>query len=282
MDGAKVAAMGKGKQARSLSTIMLTPQRAAELLEHNKVNRPISDSHVARLERQIVLGKWRFNGDTIKISEDGDVLDGQHRLWAVMGAKKPIDTIVVTGIAREAFATIDTLRKPRSGADVLALNGADRYRNIAASAVQWLIRYQRGVIDSFRDPKNRVENSDIEESFTAHPGIMHAVERAMPLRSMVNPAIIAFLYYILTNKDEALAERMVDTLENPAGVPVSDPFFRFRSYLTASRTKQRIPVVTIALAIKAINAAHAGEKLSTLTWRNQGAKPETFPVLQVK
>lgn len=265
-----------------METIMLTPARAAELLEHNKVNRPISDTHVARLERQIRLGKWRFNGDTIKISDDGDVLDGQHRLWAVMGAKKPIDTILVTGIEREAFATIDTLRKPRSGADVLALNGADRYRNIAASAIQWLVRYQRGVIDTFRDPKNRVENSDIEESFAAHPGVMQAVERCMALRSMVNPAIIAFLYYVLTNKDESLAERMVETLENPAGVPVSDPFFRFRSYLTMAKQKQRVPVVTIALAIKSINAAHAGEKITTLSWRNQGTKPEKFPALLVK
>lgn len=280
MDGAK--AMAKTKTSRGMETIMLTPARAAELLEHNKVNRPISDSHVQRLERQILMGKWRFNGDTIKISSDGDVLDGQHRLWAVMGAKKPIDTIVVTGIQREAFATIDTLRKPRSGADVLALNGADRYRNIAASALQWLIRYQRGVIDTFRDPKNRVENSDIEESFKAHPGIAQAVERCMALRNMVNPAIIAFLYYVLTNKDEGLAERLVETLENPAGVPVSDPFFKFRSYLTMSRQRQRVPVVTIALAIKAINAAHAGEKVQTLSWRNQGNKPEKFPALLVK
>lgn len=279
MDGA----MERAKSAkRGLETIMLTPARAAELLEHNKLNRPISDSHVSRLERQIVLGKWRFNGDTIKISTEGDVLDGQHRLWAVMGAKKPIDTIVVTGIHRDAFATIDTLRKPRSGADVLALNGAERYRNLTASALQWLIRYQRGVIESFRDPKNRVENSDIEEAFAAHPMIAQAVERCMSLRNMVNPAIIAFLYYVLTNKDAELAERMITTLEDPAGVSVSDPFFKFRSYLTMSRQKQRVPVVTIALAIKAINAAHQGEKIQTLTWRNQGNKPEKFPALLLK
>lgn len=281
MDGTKAVAM-KTKKARGIETIVLTPQRAAELLEHNKVNRPISDSHVSRLERQITQGKWKFNGDTIKISEDGDVLDGQHRLWAVMGAKKPIDTIVVSGIARDAFATIDTLRKPRSGSDVLALNGAERYRNITASALQWLIRYQRGSISTFRDPKNRVENSDIEESFAAHPGIAQAVERCMPLRSMVNPSIIAFLYYVLTNKNEYLAERMVETLENPAGVPVSDPFFRLRSYLTMAKQKQRIPIVTIALAIKAINAAHKDEKITTLSWRNQGTKPEAFPALLVK
>ena len=71
MDGKQMAKIKTG-----LETIVLTPSRASELLEHNKINRPIIDSHVARLDRQIVLGKWRFNGDTIKISDDGDVLDG--------------------------------------------------------------------------------------------------------------------------------------------------------------------------------------------------------------
>ncbi len=33
--------------------------------------------------RQIMLGCWKFNGDVIKISADGDVLDGQHRLSVV-------------------------------------------------------------------------------------------------------------------------------------------------------------------------------------------------------
>lgn len=255
---------------------------SAQLLEHNKLNRPISDAHVSRLARQILDDKWRFNGDSIKISDDGNVLDGQHRLWACIEAKKPIEVILITGIAREAFSTIDTLRKPRSGSDVLALNGATHYRPAMASALQWLIRYQRSCLEDFKAPQNRIENSDIEESYAAHPGIARAVERAMGLRSLINPALIGFLYYILTNRNETLAERMMETLEDPAGIPISDPFYRFRAYLTSARRTRREPLVTIALAIKAINAAHKGERISTLTWRNQGKSPEEFPVLKVK
>src|SRR5215471_7565954 len=102
------------KYTRKLDTIILSPERAAELLEHNSYNRPLSQPHVERIARQIRDGKWKFNGDTIKISTNGDVLDGQHRLWAVLEAKKAIETVIVYGIERDAFATIDTIRKHRS------------------------------------------------------------------------------------------------------------------------------------------------------------------------
>lgn len=259
----------------------MTPEKATELLEHNTLNRPLNDQHVQRLSRQITSGKWKFNGDTIKVSDDGAVLDGQHRLWAIVESKRAVETIIVRGIERDAFATIDTLRKPRSGADVLALNGATRYRNITASALQWLIRWQRGCLEDFKAPKNRVENSDIEDAYAAHPGMIRAVERAMQCRGIGNPSVIGFLYYALVNRNAEMAERMMATLTDPASVSVSDPFFRLRVYFTAEHHKRKAPVYTIALAFKAMNAARRGGKIQVLCWKNQGKSAEPFPTLEV-
>jgi len=263
------------------SLMLLSPERAAELLEHNTLNRPLSDAHVQRIARQILAGQWRFNGDTIKMANTGDVLDGQHRLWAVIEAKKAIETLIVYGIEKDAFSTIDTLRKPRSGGDVLALNGATRYRNIIASALQWLIRWQLGVLEDYKAPKNRVENADIEKAYISHPMITRAVERSAQLRGLANPSIMGFLYYVFTNRNAEIADRMMDTLENPAGVGVNDPFFRLRAYFTADHHKQKLPLVTIAYAIKAANAAHRHQKIQVLNWRNQGTRPEPFPKLEI-
>lgn len=278
MPGAAVTKLVPRKN--KIETITLTPELATELLDHNQLNRPLRDQHVQRIARQIVDGKWRFNGDTIKVANTGDVLDGQHRLWAVIEAKKPIETIIVRGIERDAFATIDTLRAVRSGADVLALNGATNYRNIISSSLTWLIRWQRG-IDKFKDPINKVENSDIEAAFAAHSGIVRAVECAVRLRGIGNPAILGFLYYIMTNRNPDLAERMIETLRNPVSVPVSDPFFRLRAYFLSDHHKRKEPLMTIALAIKAANAAHLGAKLQALSWRSQGTNAEAFPTLKI-
>lgn len=266
----------------SLNKIVLSPEKATELLEHNTLNRPLNSQHVQRIARQIVDDKWRFNGDTIKISNSNDVLDGQHRLWAVIEAKKSIETVIVYGIEREAFATIDTLRKPRSGGDTLALCGATRYRNITAASLQWLLRWQRGILEDYRAPQNRIENSDVELAYANNPQIVRAVERAAKLRGLANPAIMAFFYYVLTNRSETLAERMMGTLEDPGNVGVNDPFFRLRVYFTADHHKVKDPLVTIALAIKAANAAAKSQKVQVLNWRNQGTRAEDFPKLDVK
>ena len=265
----------------ALQIVTVTPEMAVQILERNELNRPLNDQHVHRIARQITEGKWKFNGDTIKISSDHSVVDGQHRLWAIIEAKQAVDTIIVTGIERDAFATIDTLRKPRSGSDVIALAGTLKYRNMIAAALGWLIRYQRGVLQTYNQPQNKVENSDIEVAFKEHPGIVRAVERCMPLRGLANPGIVAFAYYVALDRNGLLAEKLVDTLIDPAGVSINDPLFRLRSYFTSDHHKRKEAVMSIALMFKALNAARAGRKISALSWKNQGRNPEAFPKLEV-
>lgn len=260
--------------------MLLTPEMATQLLEHNTHNRPIQDQHVKRIAGQIVAGKWKYNGDTIKVSVDGGVLDGQHRLWAVVESKIPIETVIVHGIEREAFSTIDTLRRPRSGADVLALNGVNRYRAATSSALQWLIRWQRGSIENYRDAKSRVENSDVELAYHENASMERAIERVQCVKGLVNPSLLGFFYFVLANRSPELAERMVNTLANPAGVAINDPFFRLRMYFNSDRTRKD-PIVTIALMIKAANAAFYGREVKNLNWISQGQKPEPFPKLEV-
>lgn len=259
---------------------MVTPEMAQEMLELNTLNRPLDQRHVNRIAAQIVAGKWKFNGDTIKVSSDNKVLDGQHRLWAIMEAKIGVMTIIVRGIERDAFAYIDTLRKPRSGSDILALNGATRHRGNTSAALSWLLRWQRGILETYRAPANKIENSDIEMAYNDNRSIERAIDRVMRLRGLANPSLLGFFYYVLANRSVELAERMVHTLENPSGVPINDPFFRLRMYF-ASDIRGKDPIVTIALMIKAANAAYFGREIKTLQWRNTGERPEDFPKLEI-
>ena len=114
------------------------------------------------------------------------------------------------------------------------MNGVSRYRSILSTALQWLIRWQRKCLEQYRAPTNRIENSDIEMAFHDNPGMERAVERTAQLRSVANPSLCAFFYFVVFNRNPDLAERMISTLENPAGVGINDPFFRLRIYFTAS------------------------------------------------
>lgn len=271
--------LGRSKDGNVIKLTTITPAMAMEMLERNKLNRPLNDQHVHRLARQIIEGKWKYNGDTVKFSHDKDILDGQHRLWACIEAQMPIESIIVYDIESDAFATIDTMRKPRSGSDVLSLMGVSHHRSTISTALQWLIRWQRKVLETYMAPINRIENSDIEQAWRDNPGMARAAERASKLRGLASPGMLAFFYFVLTNRNPDLAERMLHTLENPAGVSVNDPFFRLRAYLSQGIRKE--PLTTIAYMIKAANAAHAGREMRVINWRNQGSNAEDFPKLDV-
>jgi hypothetical protein len=267
----------KNVNKREVKVEMLGPPRAMELLQLNTLNRPLSDPHVRRIADQIKRSLWKFNGDTIKISTDGEIVDGQHRLWAIIESGVSVETVVVYDVPRDAFATVDTLRKPRNGADILALNGCIQYRKTAAAALTWLVRWQRKP-RTFTGPERRVEVAEIEAAFLAHPHIVEAAERAHKSTSgMGSGALLAFIYYIMSNRNQDIGERFMQTLEEPGGRSVNDPFFKFRQWLLANYGSHANAIVIMAMAIKAANAVAAGRKIDTLTWKHQGKKPEAFP-----
>jgi hypothetical protein len=259
--------------------VLMTPARAQELLRRNVGNRPIRERYVSYLRRQIEEGRWRFNGASIVIGTDGAVIDGQHRLTAISLAQRSVELIIVYGVERPAFATIDT-GQGRCFSDVLAINGVERYRPVMSSALAWLLRWNSGAIERYKEPQYKLSNADIEGALSDHPGMKVAIERAMPLRNLANPALIACFFYVLAERDLATAERMIRTLRDPERVPVDDPFFCLRRYFTTDHHKRKLPLVSCALIVKAANAAHGGKPCKTLTWRYQGKYAEKFPVLE--
>ncbi len=202
------------------------------------------------------------------------------RLWAIIAANTPVESIVVRGLEEAAFATIDTIRRQRSPADVLSRKGLKVSRQTAASALTWLLRWNRGVLLEYKRPENRIENSDIEAEWPRHPGLLRAIEHTSKLRRLCNGGVMAMMYYVLSTRDPYLAERMVTTMINPAGVGLDDPFFRLRAYFTRDHVTAFDAVMTIALVIKAANAAKLNKDIKTLRWQNQGETPEKFPKLE--
>lgn len=269
------------QMAETMEVVTITPDMALSLLESNKSNRPLNEGHVKRIARAIKAGKWCFNGDTIKISEAGELLDGQHRLWGIVEAKTPVTTIIVRGVKRDAFSTIDTLRKMRSGSDILSVSGIYNYRSIVAGALPWLVRWQRGVLADYKKPENKIENYDIEDAIRFHGGIVMAAERAAKLRSVINPSLLAFFYYVLVNRNGPLAERMMRSLEYPTPLSMDDPFFVLRARLM-NRGNHESALHAFAWMIKAANAASVGASIKHLQWRTSGDRPEPFPTLKVE
>ncbi len=110
-----------------MSKTTVTPEMAKKFLESNHENqRKLSKSRVTRYAEEIRNEMWLYNGESIIISESGRLIDGQHRLAAILEAGLAIDTVLITDVPDEqdgvdTFLTINT--ENRSNADALYIAG---------------------------------------------------------------------------------------------------------------------------------------------------------------
>lgn len=142
----------------------ITPEVAKALLDNNTNNRNITKGHLAMLKSEILSGNWQYNGQPIIIGETGRLLDGQHRMTAVVETGIPIETNVMRGIKESAFVTIDT-GKVRGGSDVLSIAGSKHGTHIA-SAIRKIIEQFGGTKKCQGRYAHKITNSNYLEEFS--------------------------------------------------------------------------------------------------------------------
>lgn len=80
----------------------ITPSIAAEYLKKNMpLNRRINSSRVETYADDIRRGGWKLNGESICFNEKGELIDGQHRLLAIIKAGVPAEISVIRGVGND-------------------------------------------------------------------------------------------------------------------------------------------------------------------------------------
>lgn len=70
----------------------VTPQMAKEWLEQSVGNRLISSQSVAKYTETMLMGRWKaIKSEPIVFSTDGKLMNGHHRLFAVIRSNRAID-----------------------------------------------------------------------------------------------------------------------------------------------------------------------------------------------
>jgi hypothetical protein len=101
----------------------ITPTQAGYWLSHcNPKNRPINKSHVQRLAHDMKSGRWKVTNQGIAFGPNGQLLDGQHRLSAVVLSGVPIEAYVFNNIEAESQLVLDQGAK-RSTQHAITLQG---------------------------------------------------------------------------------------------------------------------------------------------------------------
>lgn len=91
----------------NINLVTVTPTIAKQLLNGNDHNRRIRPALVKMLRAEIEQGRWTVTHQGIALDDDGRLIDGQHRLKAIVESDTPVKMYVAKGIPTDAAAVID-------------------------------------------------------------------------------------------------------------------------------------------------------------------------------
>lgn len=103
-----------------IRVLMIGPAEAKALLVANTDNRPLRPGRVKFYARTMQAGGWKLTHQGLAFGANGQGLDLQHRLTAIMMSGVTVPMVVTEGLSQEAFAAIDQHER-RSLADALKL-----------------------------------------------------------------------------------------------------------------------------------------------------------------
>ena len=114
---------------QKVEIVNITPDMASAMLASDPtINAPINPNnrkrrtaHIKKLAGAMSRGEWRVSTDAIGFNRGGLLINGQHRLSAIVESKCTVKNIVAYGLGEEAFQVIDTGVK-RSVADLMHLD----------------------------------------------------------------------------------------------------------------------------------------------------------------
>lgn len=258
--------------------VTITPELATAMLENNPRNRPLKRLHVAFLCEEMRNGRWKFNGDTIRIATDGSLIDGQHRLEAVRQTGVSIKTLLVNGLDPDVFDTIDGNAK-RSAGDTLSVAGEKNGRTLAAALVV-ADDLLTGKTDFVRTIK--VSNAEILNMLERHPDIRKSINWGNALCRLSPASVTVALHYIFSLKNQEKADEFFHLVATGENLEIHNPAYLLRQRLIDNATaKGKLTRrYTSALFVKAWNSWRAGAKLKYLRFREVGDTAETFPIVR--
>lgn len=258
----------------------ITPELAEEYMGKNTHNRNIRNYRVDAYAEDMVNGAWQWNGEAIKFSESGQLLDGQHRLLAIIKAQVSIPMLVVRGLPNSTQHTMDT-GAVRKFSDVLKLRGEENYV-VLATIVRSVHIWEKGQRRFGGASSTAQTNPQLLATLEKYPYLREATH---PLTRVSNSAGLpasasGALWFAFMNIDPHDAENFFDRLASDEGHHHGEPIYMLRKVLQKSREDvrgTRNVTLLAALTVKAWNAYRSGDTVNLLRWTPGGASPERFP-----
>ena len=263
----------------TLHAVVIDAVGASMLLEHNTLNRNMVESVVKRYMTDMQRFRWEVNGESIKISKSGDMIDGQHRCWAALYGETQFPADITFGLDDKVRSTLDQGAK-RSPAHALQMAGNKGMGIKHAAALNLLIIYDRPgefIIHSDITPTRQ----DLVNELSKYPNLRdHILAAERYYHSLKAPSVaqVAMLMYVFSRIDKEANNYFWDLLGSGLISDESNPIYRLRTSLLrmAQTGKTHLDVTTVlGLVIKGWNMYRQNKRVKVLSYSR--TKGELFP-----
>lgn len=251
----------------------VTPAIAAMLMAVNAGNRPVNKLTVKAYAADMAAGRWQANGCTIQIAATGRLVDGQHRLLAVIASGHTVPMLVVRGVDESVFATIDVGRG-RTNAVIFGLAKLP-YATLQAAIARAYIMTQNacrtGSLSFFPDTKAAVlavasDNPSVGE-FAA------IIAKGKILNGIVGGVAV----HAATKYGNAPVADFLSKCSAGEGLFAGDPAYELREKMRGGLKSYGGKTLhgnhVFGLSAKAISAHCQGKRIKRLAWATEQGFP---------
>lgn len=262
--------------------ITITPELAARWLERvPEEQRSMRDNAVDRFAQDMRTSNWRIDYSPYHFSKEGELINGQHRLQAIIESHVTLeDQVVVFGMDRDDYELLDQGSK-RTFADTLRWHRFANPNVVSSLVHKYYYWTMNGTFMKANEaPTQRellqIANNYQEEMYASIKAGQMVANRVKPFTNTVVATAHLLCHRIEPNDADAFFGRLADGEELSRG----NAIHTLRNRWAVNAAKQREKPNANAQAahlLKAWNYWRDGRTVQVLLWKSGGDKPEAFP-----
>ena len=265
-----------------IEKVLIDPGLATELLKGNVANRTLTRTKVLKYANDIRSGNWTADtAETIKLTSNMRLLDGQHRLSAIVESKQAVYMFIAYNVPESAMNNIDT-GFTRTTKNIFELNGITNAQSISSAIKKYLayknFKYNVGENDPVK--QMNITNKQALDEYNSRPEFWQDLQtRFQKNRSKFKNLEVTYLmsWFALCNDiDSQMTTTYFNALLSGVGFSnTKDPIYLFRQYLI-EKCKTNNRTMNFALFVKSWNLMRKKQTLTILRYN----AAERYPTLQ--
>ena len=254
---------------------LITPNIAKAILEKNISNRNIRKIKIEQYAREMIEGNWKSDTfEFIKISKSGNLIDGQHRLMAIIKANIEIEMQIAYNVPDDVYSVLDTGINRNTG-DVFQITGIKNAKSIPSIIKVW----NKFKNESYsRNSVHYLSNIETLDYYNNDDSFWQELYRKSnnwyhSFAKILSQSMIGGFYAFTIEIDEDDAFNFMNQVCGGVGVKNKTINLLRNTLIKDKISTRKLPIEVIHIyLLKTWNAYRSGNDLKILKWNPENEK----------